>query len=307
MSKAASTPRRADNIPLGVGTIVATVFALSLGDALIKAIGGGETIGIWQLFALRSLIACPVLLCGALVVLGPAAIRPRSLGWIALRSTLLVVMWIAYYVSLPHLPFSVAAAAYYTLPLFIVLFAAVFGGETVGRTQWIGVCLGFVGILVVLRPGSEAFRIAALLPILAAILYAWAMILTRTRCRDEHPATLGLGLNVMFVFAGGCGLLFGQFSPETFSGFLSTQWVAMGFAEWRSMAVLAVLIIIAPVGAAIAYQAAPASTVGTFDFAYVAFALIWGVVFFSERPDALALLGIGLIVLAGILAVRRPA
>ena len=62
----------------------------------------------------------------------------------------------------------------------------------------------------------------------------------------------------------------------------------------------------ASVGTAVAYQSAPASTVGTFDFAYVGFALIWGAVFFAERPDAIALVGIALIVVAGLLAVRRP-
>ena len=55
-----------------------------------------------------------------------------------------------------------------------------------------------------------------------------------------------------------------------------------------------------------AYQAAPASVVGTFDFVYVGFSLIWGVVFFNERPDAMASAGIALIVFAGLLAVRRP-
>jgi len=70
--------------------------------------------------------------------------------------------------------------------------------------------------------------------------------------------------------------------------------------------ILAALILVASVGTAVAYQAAPASTVGTFDFAYVGFALIWGALFFEERPDNIALLGIALLVIAGVLAVRRP-
>lgn len=293
-------------MPLGVATITGTVFALSLGDALIKALGGGGTMGVWQLFAVRSLIACPLLLAGALIFVNRSALRPRSLGWIALRSALLTAMWIAYYLALPLLPLAVAAAAYYTLPLFIVIFAALFGGETVGRTQWAGVILGFIGILLVLRPGGEAFRWAALLPLLSAVLYACAMILTRTKCRAEHPATLALGLNVTFVLVGCAGLAAGLLWPVDASGFLTTAWTAMGWEDWRSAAILAALILVASVGTAVAYQAAPASTVGTFDFAYVGFALIWGMVFFAERPDALALAGIGLIVIAGILAVRRP-
>jgi len=301
-----SAAERPDNVLLGVGTIVGTVFALSLGDALIKSLGGRGTVGLWQLFAVRSLLAIPVLLAGALVLVPRERLVPRSIPWIGVRAGLLAVMWIAYYAALPLLPLAVAAAAYYTLPLFIVAFAALFGGEIVGRTQWAGVVLGFIGILLVLRPGTESFEWETLLPLLSAVLYAAAMILTRTRCRDEHPVTLALGLNAMFVLVGTAGLLVGLVFPAGVSGFLSPLWTTLGASEWRSIAILAGLILVASLGTAIAYQAAPASTVGTFDFAYVGFALLWGVVFFDERPDAPALSGIGLIVLAGVLAVHRP-
>lgn len=296
---------RPDNVPLGVATIVGTVLALSLGDALIKSLGGGGGMGVWQLFAVRSALAFPVLLIGALVFLNRTRLVPKSLGWITIRSLLLTAMWIAYCLALPLLPLAVAAAAYYTLPLFIVAFAALFGGETVGRSQWAGVALGFIGILLVLRPDGEAFVWAALLPIVSAILYALAMILTRTKCRNEHPATLALALNATFVFVGVMGLLVGWIFPVETTGFLSPVWTTMGSTEWRTTAILAGLILVASVGTAIAYQAAPASTVGTFDFAYVGFALIWGALFFSERPDNVALAGIGLVVIAGVLAVRR--
>lgn len=295
-----------DNVPLAVGTIVGTVLALSLGDALIKALGGGGSFGLWQLFAVRSALALPVLLFGALVLFPTAQLQPRAIRWTLLRSAMLTLMWIAYYASLPHLPLAVAAAAYYTLPLFIVLFAALFGGETVGRARWAGVALGFLGILLVLRPGTDAFTPTALLPVLAAMLYAGAMILTRTKCRAEHPATLALALNATFVLAGALGLGAGTIlGVEEAGGFLSPDWVSMGVAEWRSAAILAGLILVASVGTAVAYQKGPASTIGTFDFAYVGFALIWGAIFFSERPDLIALAGIVLIVAAGVLAVRE--
>ena len=91
--------------------------------------------GIWQLFLLRSLLTFPVILIGSALILGWQRLRPRTYGWITLRSALLALMWIAYYFSLPLLPLAVAADAYYTLPLFIIAFAALFGGEKVGRSQ----------------------------------------------------------------------------------------------------------------------------------------------------------------------------
>lgn len=297
--------QRSDNLPLGVATIIGTVLALSLGDALIKSLGGGVGMGVWQLFVVRSLLALPTLLIGALVLFGGARLAPQAIQWVTLRSLLLGTMWVAYYLALPLLPLAAAAAAYYTLPLFIAAFAALIGGERVGRAQWVGVVLGFCGILLVLRPGGEAFVWAALLPILAAILYALAMILTRTKCRDEHPATLALGLNASFIVIGAAGLLFGWIFPVEVVGFLSPDWVPMRPEDWRITAILAALILVASVGTAVAYQIAPSSTVGTFGFAYVGFAVIWGAVFFSERPDGLALVGTVLIVIAGVLALQR--
>lgn len=126
-----------------------------------------------------------------------------------------------------------------------------------------------------------------------------------TSTRNEHPATLALGLNATFIIVGGIGLLIGLALPFEVSGFLSPDWTAMKFGDWQTTAILASLILVASVGTAVAYQAAPASTVGTFDFAYVGFALIWGALFFGERPDNVALAGIALIVIAGVLAVRR--
>jgi drug/metabolite transporter (DMT)-like permease len=79
----------------------------------------------------------------------------------------------------------------------------------------------------------------------------------------------------------------------------------MAADEWLTMTVLATAIIIGSVGAAIAYQAGPSSVVSTFDFSYLAFAAVWGLVFFAEVPDAITITGIIMIAAAGILAVRR--
>ena len=79
----------------------------------------------------------------------------------------------------------------------------------------------------------------------------------------------------------------------------------MGITEWLAIAVLATAILFGSVGAAIAYQAGPPSLVATFDFSYLAFAALWGLVFFAEMPDALTALGMAMIVAAGLLAIRR--
>lgn len=297
------SPQR-DNVPFAVAVIVFTVLALSLGDALIKFASGDFV--IWQIFVLRSLLVVPVLLA-YLRLRNPAALHiPAALGWTVLRSLLLVGMWVAYYAALPHIQLSVAAAAYYTLPIFITLFSAAIIGDRIGRLGWAAVFVGFFGVLLILRPKAGDFNLFALLPLLAAVLYALAMILTRTKCRGENPVMLSLALNVAFILVGGLATaLIDLLAIGSREGFLLATWAAMGPAEWLSMGLLACAILIGSVGAAIAYQNGPPAVIGTFDFAYVGFAVVWGIVFFAEIPDALSVLGIALIVLAGILSLRR--
>lgn len=296
--------RRADNIPLAVGSIILTVLALSLGDALIKFTSGNFV--IWQIFVIRSLIAIPVLL------LVFAVIKPRNLcmpgqpGWIILRSLMLVVMWICYYLSLPRLTLSAAAAAYYTLPIFITLFSALLIGDRISRKGWIAVFGGFLGVVLILRPKAGDFNVYAILPLASAVLYAGAMILTRSKCRDQHPLVLSLALNVAFVIIGCVAASVILLLPDPLrEGFLFARWAEMGSAEWLSMGMLAVAILIGGIGAAIAYQNGPPAIVGTFDFAYVGFAVIWGMIFFAEIPDMTSVLGMSLIVGAGILSLRQ--
>ncbi len=297
-----------DNIKLAVGAILFTVLALSLGDAVVKLVSAD--LPLWQLFVLRSLLALPVLIALARIRSQRVELMPRHLGWTALRSAMLAAMWVAYYAALPHLALSVAAAVYYTLPLFITLFAALFLGEEVGGRGWVAVIMGFGGVLLILRPEAGAFNGYALLPLAAAVLYALAMILTRTKCREENPLVLSLSLNLALIGLGAFAtLILALWEPSGLAveraPFLVGHWTAMGPAEMLGLALLATAVIIGSVGAAIAYQSGPASMVATFDFAYLAFAALWGFLIFAEVPDGPTLAGMAMIAAAGLMAVRR--
>ncbi|MFM9842881.1 MAG: DMT family transporter [Dongiaceae bacterium] len=302
---AAPDAARADNVRLGVGVILFTDLALSLGDAAIKALSADFV--LWQIFVLRSVIAIPVLLAIFRLGFRGTPLLPRQLGWVALRSLMLTMMWVAYWAALPHLALGIAAAVYYTLPIFITLLAALFLGDRVGPLGWGAVFLGFAGVLLILKPDAGGFNFYALLPLAAAVLYALAMILTRTKCRDESPLVLSFSLNVSFIAVGLVAtLLIAGFGGDAQgASFLLGEWSPMGGQEWFSMTLLAAAAIIGSVGAAIAYQVAPPATISTFDFAYLGFSALWGFLFFAEVLDAVSIGGMLLIVVAGVLALRR--
>jgi drug/metabolite transporter (DMT)-like permease len=296
-----------DNLKLAVGAILLTCFALSLGDALIKQ--QSASFVIWQIFVMRSIIALPFLVYLVRIRNCNLSIQPRHLGWTLTRSLILVLMWIFYFAALPHIALAVAAAAYYTLPIFISLMAAIFLREKITISGWLAIVIGFLGTLLILQPQADDFDAYALLPLVSALCYACAMTLTRGKCQHEKPTVLSLWLNISFVIVGAVALLgLYLWSPDAetvaLNPFLLGAWTPMLLDEWRIMGILAIAILIGSVGAAYAYQNGPASTIASFDFSYVGFATIWGFILFDEIPGSLVSLGIILIVIAGAIAAR---
>ena len=299
---------RTDNFKLAVFSIIFAVLALSMGDAVIKYFSA--SFSLWQIYVIRSLIAVPILIAVIKFREPTLSLKPVSISWTAIRSLLLGVMWVAYYTALPHIKLSVAAAVFYTIPLFITLFSAVFTGDKVTSKSWIAIVLGFFGVLVIVRPDADGFNAYVLLPLLAAILYAVAMILTRTKCLDENPKILSLSLNITFIGMGiVASLLIAIWDPAESAKntypFLIGDWAVLDLSGWLTMSVLAIVIIFGSLFAAIAYQNAPSSVVATFDYSYLAFAALWGLLVFSEVPDALTILGMVMIAGAGMIAIRE--
>lgn len=280
-----SAQARPDRTAQGVGIILASVVTMAFADAVVKLVSADLT--IWQIFAARSLTAL-VLLVILLRALG-IALLPRRPGWVLLRSVLLVLAWITFYASLPVIPLSAAAAAAYTGPIMIALLSAVLIKEPVTPLQWAGVLLGFLGVAAIVKPGTDAFSWFTILPLLCAAFYALAMVLTRSKCREEAPLALGLALHVCFVATGLVAtilLMLAGLEGETKRAFpfLLGDWAPMGLREWGVMLLLGILSAAYFAGVARAYQIAPPQIIATFDYAYLISAAVWGYVFFAETP-----------------------
>lgn len=144
-----------------------------------------------------------------------------------LRSGLLLSSLLLYYASLPRLDLSMAAAVYYT----ILLFAAIGIREAVGIQGWVGVAIGFTGVLVMLKPQAGDLNIAALLPLLSAMLYALGMAITRTRSHREHPLVLSPTLNLIAIGVAGAATWYGASGGSAAQSLFVGDWIAMGWTE----------------------------------------------------------------------------
>ena len=297
------------NVTTGIVIIVLTVFAMSTADMIVKLFS--SSLPLWQIYVVRSLIVIPIL--AAFPILRREAIRisPISFRWVAVRSLLLAFMYIFIYAAAPVLSLSVIAATLYTGPLFIAIFSALLIGEPVGPRRWAAIALGFVGVIVIIRPAASDFTALALIPIVAAILYALANVLTRAKAQEESPLVLGFALNYALILVGLAATLaiaLWNPSPEQagFYPFLLGRWVPMGSDEWMIIAALAVLMVGISVGLAKAYQSAPPAVIATFDYAYLGFAAFWSFAVFHEAPDLPTIIGLVLIAGAGLMAISGP-
>lgn len=292
---------RSDKTAQGIVIIVASVLTMAFADAVVKLVSSDLT--IWQVFVARSLVAIPIMI--ALALATGVGLKPRT-PWVLVRSALLLLTWLALYASLPVLSLSVAAVAIYTNPIMIALLSAMLIGEPVSPRQWGGVLLGFLGVVAILKPGTDAFSWFTLLPLSGAVFYALAMVLTRSKCQDEAPAALAVSLHGAFLVTGFVAtmvLALMGFDADTQAifPFLLGDWAPMGRREWGLMAMLGALSAAYFVGVARAYQIAPPSIIATFDYGYLVSAALWGYLFFSEKPDGLTLGGMVLITMAGLL------
>ncbi|WP_052261909.1 DMT family transporter [Leisingera sp. ANG-M1] len=282
----------------GVITIIATVFAMALTDAFVKY--SSADMGLWQIYVLRSACVLPVF-----AVFARRAVWPGAARWVAARSLALVLMYLAIYAAIPVLDLSVIAATLYLGPLFIVCLSAVLLGQRILALHWGAITLGFLGVLAILRPAADVFDALSLIPMLAAFLYAVAAVMTRAKCATENPATLALWLNAaLLVFGLLATVAIHSLPPAELPDypFLFGGWSAMTKKSWGIIAVLAVLIIVVSIGLARAYQSPKPEVIAAFDYSYLIFAAFWGFVFFGERPDMTTLLGMLLVLAAGLLS-----
>jgi len=300
---------RPDRVALGIGFILLSTFFTALQDAIIKYASADAT--LWQLYILRSLFLIPALLLIAFMWGDGAATWRQSLRlWPVLRAVLFVLMYFSMYAAIPVLPLSAVAAGIYTAPLFVAALSALLIGEPVRWRGLLAIALGFAGVLVILRPGTESFTWLMLLPVLAGFFYALSSIVTRTRCRSAPPAALALSLSIALLFTGAVisvALHIWQPSPMqvAVSPFLFGSWSVLGLSGWGFIAMLAALMVGNGLVLPAAYQSAPSVIIATFDYCYLIFATMLGFVLFSEIPDRQTIIGIFMIAGAGLLVVRN--
>ncbi|MDG1092085.1 MAG: DMT family transporter [Paracoccaceae bacterium] len=265
---------------------------------------------IWQLMLLRSLVVIALLCLWARFKDRWSDITPTTFSWPLVRAFFMCLAYTLFYGCYPFVSLSDAAACFFMAPIFVCVFAHLLLKETIGRWRIFSIIIGFLGALLIIQPGSTAFRPILFMPVLAGACYAAGVIVTRGFCKTQPSLAL---TSVHNLFYAGLGIFMVSFLPI----FPITPDVALKnpflFQEWVPLAPPVIIMIIATAATHIvamtasirAYQMADAAFVAPIEYCYLAFAVIIDFVIWALLPSGSTLIGVGLIAGSGLLISLR--
>lgn len=278
----------------GAAFMVFAMLCFAIEDALIKFLARDMPVG--QVLVVMAL-------GGLLGFLGLAKLNGKPL-WqaeylnrkVLMRSACDATGTVLFATALTLIPLTTASAVIQATPLVVALGAALFLGQPIGWRRWIAILFGFIGVLIIIRPGLEGFTPATLLAVAGMLALASRDLLTRS----------------LTVSLSGA-----QLATHTFSVVVPASMALMALQGQRPVmpdTAGLLLLVAAVVVGMIAYLAIVTATrhgnagiISSFRYSRMVFALVIGYIVFAERPDLLTLLGVAIIITSGIYTLVREA
>jgi drug/metabolite transporter (DMT)-like permease len=274
----------------GALAMVAAMATFVVNDALVKLASTHYPTG--QLLALRGVIAVSAALL-LVRALGHGQQLRLVLSWpVALRGLTEGVVAFTFIMALAHLPLANVTAILQAASLMVVAMAAALGMEQVGWRRWLAVIVGFVGVLLVVKPGLEGFNVYALVALASSVLVGFRDLLTR-RIRANIPSpVISLGSTIMVSLFG---LAMSSLTP----------WQPIVATPTFYLVGAGVLVALGNLCIVIAFRDGDVTVVSALRYSVLLFALVLGYVVWGDWPDPLAMLGAALIVGSGLYAIHR--
>ncbi|MHC2333890.1 drug/metabolite transporter (DMT)-like permease [Bradyrhizobium sp. USDA 4454] len=260
-------------------------------DTITKAVAAELNIG--EILLVRGLVA---------IVLVAALAWYRD----ALRSFSALLIWpvglrvlgeiggtLTYLSAIAQIPLANASAIFQALPLVITLGAALVFGEPVGWRRWLAIAAGFIGVLVIVRPGAEGFSQASLLA-LASVGFCAVRDLATRRIPKQLPTVFITLLTTVTVTTAGAAVL------VPLGGWKAPSGQALGL-----LAFAAVLILIGYQCIIVSLRSGDISAVAPFRYSALLWAMLTGYLAFGHKPDMQMLAGAAIIVASGLYAFYR--
>lgn len=278
---------------VGIGIalmVVSQSLVMPFNDAIVKQVVSGRLPPEMVSFARFA---------GNFVLLLPLAListrgrfpRPARPDLQFIRGLLMVASNLFFIFGLRHVPLAMAAALTFVAPLTVAALAPWLLGERSDAWRWSAVVAGFVGAMVILRPGSDAVPPAAILPFLSGISFSLYLIITR------KLAGTGSAIVTQTITAGVATLAVALLLPFA--------WVTPTWGETMVLALIGLLSCIGHVLLTKAHEHAPASTLAPFTYTGIITATTLGWLWFGQLPDVMSLLGAVIVIASGLAILLR--
>jgi len=218
---------------------------------------------------------------------GLSIVRMKSPRLQLLRGLILCAMTALNFVALQYLQLAETGAIQFSVPILIALLSAWWLGERLDARRWVAIVGGFLGVLLVLRPGSHAFHPALLLSVVNAFLYAGFNLLTRRMAATES--------------AEATQLLSAVVATLLLAPFALAQWQAPATAlQWAVLLLCGLMGGVGHLFVAMAHRHASAAVLGPFIYQQILYMTLWGWLVFHQIPDAFVVAGAGVVVASGL-------
>ena len=289
---------------------IGAALAFSANDMVIKFLSGGYP--LHQIVFVRATLGLIVTMAVIAPLEGGLVLRTKRLPLHLVRGLCVVIANMAFFASIAALPLADATAIFFISPLVITGLSVLILKEHVGPRRWAAVAVGMIGVVVIVRPTSASFQVAALLPMLAAFGYAMLHIFTRRLGVSEKASTMAIYIQVTFILVSGAfGLVAGDGRFATSSHpslqFLLTAWVWPEAGDFAIMVALGVLSAGGGYLITQAYRISEAGLVAPFEYLALVMANFWGFTIFGEVPTLWAAGGMALILASGLYLALREA
>ena len=260
---------------------------------------------ILQLLFIRSSISLLLLGMIAIKLFGYKVFISKQPKLVLIRSVLVVLCIIPYYLAIPVLPLADIVGIVFSSPMIITMLSVLILKEKVKPSFWAAVVVGFIGVLIIANPTGNLSRAGVLLAFGSACAYAVMSIVTRQINLGDHPITIAiysLVIYVAFCLASMCLISFNdvQAGIHPSLDFLVRDWI---IPSQNELVLLIILGLVGTVGfyyIARAYMIAPASHVAPFEYVYIIFVVVFSYVFFAEIPKTTTFLGVSILIVSGL-------
>lgn len=282
--------------PVDMGKMIWTGIALMLLGDLLFALN--DVMGKWlvasfavgQVLVIRA-IGSFIVLGPMLVMQGPAALFKVEKPLLQLVRAIMTIGDVAlFYTSVAYLPLADVMTFYMAGPIYVAAISHFALGERIGWRRWTAVAVGFVGVIIALRPSTAMFSLPSLYGIGGSLTFAFTLVLNRY-LRSTSDATLVTWQTVAALIAGIIMSI--------------GRWQSASLFDWFGMLSLGVVASSAHLLLTRSLKLAPASLLAPLQYTLLLWAIVFGFLFFGNIPDAQLMFGAVVIIIAGLFIFHR--